>query len=948
MEGNSWIWIVQLLGRLHPLAVHFPIGLLIVALLLEISTLKGKRKGLREGIAWMVYLGAIFSVVSACLGWFLGTFDNYTGDLVSLHQYFGIATAVLASITAVILFRLAKTQKPNYFKYRSGLVLTVIILSVTGHLGASLTHGEDFLTSVLPGNVKSYDDGKTRALLTQLTPLDTLSKPQKDALNLEARAIFAHNCYQCHNENKKKGELVLDNKQGVFKGGKSGESIVAGYPNQSELYKRITLSPNHDDVMPKKGKVLKDSEIELIGLWIKEGAHWADQALKIFPEAPLALEKPSLPEEISEKHPVDKLVFSYFDENNIKVSGVVDDRTFIRRAYLDVLGLLPSIAQVEFFLKDTSTDKRGKLVDNLLSNAPSYSQNWLSFWNDLLRNDYSGTGFITGGRKQITRWLYKSLMDNKPYNLMVKELMNPTEESIGFIKGIEWRGVVNASQRTEMQAAQNIGQALLGVNLKCASCHNSFVSNLTLDQAYGFATVFSDSILELNRCDKPIGKMAKVNFLYPSLGSIDAPTVAGRLEKLSEVIVKPENGRLYRTITNRIWKRLMGRGIVEPVDEMDNAPWDVDLLDWLSADFIESGYDLKQLMRTVMTSKTYQLPTVNYKEVAVIKSDSYKFKGPIIRRMSAEQFSDAISQVISPVYYAAEFNPDPSQLSANRIWHRERKFERDVLPDPGKRYFRHTFKLDSDTIETAQVLISVDNSYALFVNGKEVLNGDNWKKVGKKDIAKYLKKGENIIAVEGENIGNIPKPAGILFALKIIDEEGKETLVHSDKTWKSTDDRPAEDWVALRFDDSEWSASKNFGSGHWGKLLDFSFHDNEAVFARASMVKQHTFLKALGRPSRENITTSRDDQATLLQALELTNGSYFNSVLEVGANEWLSKYDEDSEKIVDTLYRQALGRMPSTKEKKIMLHALGEEPNIKAVQDLFWATLLLPEFQFIY
>jgi hypothetical protein len=207
----------------------------------------------------------------------------------------------------------------------------------------------------------------------------------------------------------------------------------------------------------------------------------------------------------------------------------------------------------------------------------------LSFWNDLLRNDYSGTGFITGGRKQITSWLYNSLNENKPYDLMVRELVNPSEESEGFIKGIQWRGVVNASQRTEMQAAQNIGQSLLGVNVKCASCHNSFVSNLTLDQAYGFATIFADSTLELNRCDKPTGKMAKVNFLYPELGSVEAESIKERLSLLSEVMVKPENGRLYRTITNRIWKQLMGRGIIEPVDEMDNAPWDVSMLDWLAA-----------------------------------------------------------------------------------------------------------------------------------------------------------------------------------------------------------------------------------------------------------------------------------------------------------------------------------------------------------------------------
>ena len=112
---------------------------------------------------------------------------------------------------------------------------------------------------------------------------------------------------------------------------------------------------------------------------------------------------------------------------------------------------------------------------------------------------------------------------------MISELMNPTEDSEGFIKGIQWRGAVNSSQSTEMQAAQNIGQSLLGVNVKCASCHNSFVSNLTLEETYGFASIFADSILELNRCDMPIGKMAKVNFIYPELGAVDAETVEGRL-----------------------------------------------------------------------------------------------------------------------------------------------------------------------------------------------------------------------------------------------------------------------------------------------------------------------------------------------------------------------------------------------------------------------------------
>lgn len=948
MEENSWIWIVQLIGRLHPLAVHFPIGLLIVALFLEGLTLSGKRQGLREGIKWMVFLGAAFSALSTVLGLLLAKFDDYTGDLVSLHQYSAIVTTIFALITALILNRTLKVGSSRYFFYRISLLLTVLALSFTGHLGASLTHGEDYLTSVLPGNKDEYDEKKAVALLTELTPLDSLSEPQKDMLNLEVRAIFAHNCFQCHNENKQKGELILDNKRGVFRGGKSGEIIDPGSPENSELYRRISLPSNHDEVMPKKGKVLKDSEIALIELWIKDGAHWADQALKIFPEAPMALSKPILPELDSEVYPIDKLIVNYFDKNKIKNSPLIDDHTFIRRVYLDIVGLLPTIKEVDTFINDDHEKKRSILIDNLLNDHQNYTQNWLSFWNDLLRNDYSGTGFITGGRKQITKWLYTSLMTNKPYDIMVKELVNPSKESQGFIKGIQWRGVVNASQRTEMQAAQNIGQALMGMNVKCASCHNSFVSNLTLDQAYGFASVFSDSILELNRCDKPLGKMAEVNFLYPSLGAVDAPTLEKRLEKLSDVMVKPENGRLYRTITNRIWQRLMGRGIIEPVDVMDNEPWDSDLLDWIASDFIESGYDLKHLMKSIMLSKAYQLPSVNYKELADIKSNNYQFRGPIIRRMSAEQFSDAVSQVIAPVYYATEYDPDTTSLSANRIWHREIKFDRDVLPEPGKRFFRHQFTLTNNLLQSAQVLISVDNSYSLYINEKKVATGNDWKKVTKIDVQEYLVKGENIIAIEGMNESAIPKPAGILFAMKLLDNEGNTTFVKSGKDWKSSDNQSTDDWKKLKFDDSKWINAKNFGSKHWGKLLNFSFENNEHLFARSSMVRQHSFLKALGRPSRENITTTRDNQATLLQALELTNGVYFNTVLNEGAKNWLIKHNENPAIIIDTFYQSALGRLPSNQERKIMLSSLGDSPSTESVQDLFWATLLLPEFQFIY
>ena len=152
----------------------------------------------------------------------------------------------------------------------------------------------------------------------------------------------------------------------------------------------------------------------------------------------------------------------------------------------------------------------------------------------------------------------------------------------------------------------------------------------------------------------------------------------------------------------------------------------------------------------------------------------------------------------------------------------------------------------------------------------------------------------------------------------------------------------------LEYDDAAWLPVRNYGTANWGRLLAFSFDQQGSGFARASLVKQHPFMKALGRPTRENVATSRDEQATLLQALELTNGPFFNGVLHKGAIEWLERYQGDSEMIASQLYQQLLSRAPSKKEKKIVLDLLGEEPEVAAVQDLFWSVLILPEFQFIY
>jgi hypothetical protein len=328
--------------------------------------------------------------------------------------------------------------------------------------------------------------------------------------------------------------------------------------------------------------------------------------------------------------------------------------------WLDVIGLLPPADELRAFVADRAADKRTLLVRRLLANNRDYATHWLSFWNDLLRNDYRGTGYISGGRKAITSWLYASLEENKPYNKFVSELVNPTPESDGFVKGIVWRGVVNASMLPPMQAAQNVSHVFLGTNLKCASCHDSFVDDWTLSDSYGMAGIYSDEVLQIAECDKLTGQTAPAKFLYEKFGTIDSnATRPERLSRLADLITGRNNGRLTRTLVNRLWQRFFGYGLVEPVDVMDKASWNQALLDWLAEDFADHGYDVKHTIEVILTSRAYQRQAVFIPEPP---GANYVFRGPLVRRMTAEQFSDAVSTL------TGIWNAKPDQKIVNGHW----------------------------------------------------------------------------------------------------------------------------------------------------------------------------------------------------------------------------------------------------------------------------------------
>ena len=633
------------------MVVHFPIAILLLAAIFELLSIKKYNSKYRPAINLSVYIGAFVSVVSAIFGLILANSNDAEGQTLDLHKWLGIASAVGGILTALLLYFIEKKNSfGNIRLYRISLFVTTIGVSLAGHYGGSLTHGDTFLTETLPWN---KSEGNLQTLNFQKTE-GNLNLEEQLKLVSEVRAVFAHNCYKCHSSNKQEGKLRLDKKEFAFLGGKNGKVIIPGNVAKSEIIRRIKLPKGHKEAMPGKGKPLSVEEIDLLSYWIEKGAPWPDGALppSIFRVAKLEPRKPTLPLPTGDlKNPIDLWTNEYFKKNQIPWQNVVNDRIYLRRVYLDIVGLLPNPSEIDAFLKDANPQKRELLVRNLLNRNEDYTQHWLTFWNDVLRNDYTGTGYITNGRFNITDWLYMSLKFNKPYNLFAKELLNPNEASKGFISGIQWRGSVNSSQSVEMQAAQNVGQVLLGLNLKCASCHDSFVSDWKLDDAYAFANIFAEKRLQIYRCDKPTGRMADTRLLWKNLGSIDSTlNRTKRLEVLADKLVQPANGRIYRTLVNRIWKQMMGRGIVEPVDEMDNEPWSQDLLDWMAVDFVEKGYNIKELIYLIATSKTYQQPAEQFKSPNLLRDKGYKFRGIVERRITAEQFSDAISQIITPIF----------------------------------------------------------------------------------------------------------------------------------------------------------------------------------------------------------------------------------------------------------------------------------------------------------
>jgi hypothetical protein len=362
---------------------------------------------------------------------------------------------------------------------------------------------------------------------------------------------------------------------------------------------------------------------------------------------------------------VDELVQKKWATLGIPPAPLCDDGTFIRRVYLDVIGTPPAPDDVRAFIADTAADKRAKLVDKVLE-RPEYADYWTLKWGDLLRSNRGPLG--PKGMWSLTNWIRAQFRDNRPMDQFSRDLV--TAQGSTFTNGPAnfYRVASNPPDLAETTA-----QVFLGMRLQCVKCHHHPFEKWSQEDYYRFAAFFSrvglkgseefgifggEQVVRLNKGGEVYhpksGKLMKpaplggfpVSMRVRDVKTSDLidpePDAAGDRRKLLAEWISKDNPLFARNLANRYWGYLMGRGLVEPIDDqrITNPPTNPELLDALAKDFVEHKYDVKHLIRTICNSKVYQLSSEADKRN---QADTTFYSHYTVKRLPAEVMLDAVN-----------------------------------------------------------------------------------------------------------------------------------------------------------------------------------------------------------------------------------------------------------------------------------------------------------------
>lgn len=442
--------------------------------------------------------------------------------------------------------------------------------------------------------------------------------------------IFRSECFRCHGE-KVQGGLQLNSRERALKGGDSGlPAITVGSPERSELLNRV-CSTTEGERMPPTGKGLTPEQIEVLRQWIKSGAPW--------PAAPLVPEQTAL-------------------------APLIDDAAFLRRAYLDTVGVPPTSVEVRAFVTDVDPAKRVRLIERLLADE-RWADHWMSYWQDVLAENPTLINQTLNSTGPFRWFLYDALRDDKPFDRLVSELiMLRGGEHDGGSAGF---GLAAQNDAPLAAKAHIIATAFLGVEMQCARCHDSPYHSTKQRDLYALSAMLSRKSVTVPKTSsvpaaffekqtrqsliqvtlKP-GEMIESIWPFKEVTGVDEKDISAGLisnptdsrEQLAALVTSPRNSRFARVVVNRIWRRLMGAGIVEPPHDWEGRrPSHADLLDWLAHQFISHDYSIKHVARLIMTSDAYGREAVG-KNLAA-EPELRFFNAPEPRRLTAEQIVDS-------------------------------------------------------------------------------------------------------------------------------------------------------------------------------------------------------------------------------------------------------------------------------------------------------------------
>jgi hypothetical protein len=430
-------------------------------------------------------------------------------------------------------------------------------------------------------------------------------------------------------------------------------TVVAHYSDgTSEDVTRMALFEPNDTEMAEVTATGLVKSLDLAGQ-VAVMARYQGQVATFRATIPLGASVASLP---PERNLIDRTVFSKLKVLGIPPSPLADDATFLRRVSIDIAGTTPTEREVTAFLADRDPAKRDKLIDRLLD-SPAYADNFANKWNLILRNK-KRTPTDTEGTYEFYQWIWSSLNENKPFDHFVRELLTAAGDPRVSPQAIWYREVDEINEQVEDTA-----QLFLGLRIQCARCHHHPFEKWSQDDYYGFSAFFS----RLSR--KPLADASSTRMrerrLYhsegiaevtnPRTGKALRPTALGAQPvsiapdrdprvQLADWMSNPKNPFFAKSLVNRYWKHFFSRGIVEPEDDMreTNPPSNPELLDALSQNFIKSGFDLKDLVRTICRSSTYQLSAIPNESNT---KDRQNFSRYYPRRLGAEVLYDAFHRV---------------------------------------------------------------------------------------------------------------------------------------------------------------------------------------------------------------------------------------------------------------------------------------------------------------